>query len=73
VLWTRRLSDRRTTLPDGEVGDLLEYTRRSQEILVLKPNRSYGGDRVLLGHLLAAGEWEGAVEEAVSGEEGWVV
>jgi len=73
VLWTRLLSDRRTTLPDGEVGDLLEYTRRSQEILVLKPNRSYGGDRVLLGHLLAAGEWEAAIDEAASGDEGWVV
>ena len=73
VLWTRLLSDRRTTLPDGEVGDLLEYTRRSQEILVLKPNRSYGGDRVLIGHLLGAGEWTAAIEQAVSGQEGWVV
>jgi hypothetical protein len=73
VLWTRLLRDRRTTLPDGETGDLLEYTRRSQEILVLKPNRSYGGDRVLLGNLLSAAEWETAVDHAVSGGEDWVV
>jgi hypothetical protein len=73
VLWTRLLRDRRTTLPDGETGDLLEYTRRSQEILVLKPNRSYGGDRVLLGNLLSAAEWEAAVDHAVSGGEDWVV
>lgn len=73
VLWTRLLGDRRTTLPDGDVGDLLPFTRRSQEVLVLKPNRSYGGDRVLLGNLLTAGEWQAAVDQAVSGDEGWVV
>jgi len=40
VLWTRVLSERRATLPDGETVDLLEHTRKEQEILVLKPNRS---------------------------------
>lgn len=73
VLWTRLLSDRRTTLPGGEPGDLLEYTRHEQELLVLKPNRSYGGDRVLVGPSASASEWEAAIEEAASGEEAWVV
>src|SRR5262249_45704289 len=39
VLWTRHLADRRTSLPDGQTGGLLDYVRREQEFLVLKPNR----------------------------------
>src|SRR5262249_26777318 len=57
VLWTRILSDRETLLPDGETGDLLEYVRREHEALVLKPNRSYGGEGVLIGPALSAAEW----------------
>ncbi len=79
VLWTRVLSDRRTSLLDGEMVDLLEYVRKDRDILVLKPNRSYGGDRVLIGPTLTDAEWEAAIEEAVRGgdaerdEEQWVV
>jgi hypothetical protein len=69
VLWTRLLSDRRTALPDGSTGDLLEFVRKEQDILVLKPNRSYGGDRVLIGPSVSRGEWETAIEQAVSGDE----
>jgi hypothetical protein len=46
VLWTRIVSDRRTLLPSGETGELLEYARREHESLVLKPSRGYGGDGV---------------------------
>jgi len=73
VLWTRLLADRRATLPDGEMVDLLEYTRKDQEILVIKPNRSYGGDRVLLGPSVSQSEWEAAIQAAVTGDESWVV
>ena len=73
VLWTRLLYDRKTTLPDGKPGDLLEFVREDREVLVLKPNRSYGGDRVLLGHLLGQAEWDHAVETAVGDQEPWVV
>jgi hypothetical protein len=73
VLWTRYLADRRTRLPDGQVGDLLEYARREQELLVLKPNRCYGGKGVMLGHLLTAGEWQAALGRALAEEERWVV
>jgi hypothetical protein len=72
VAWTRLLYDRRTTLPDGEPGELLKFVRKYQEILVLKPNRSYGGDRILLGHLMEAHEWEQAVEIALATGD-WVV
>lgn len=72
VAWTRLVFDRRTTLLDGEVGDLLKFIRTHRDMLVLKPNRSYGGDRVLLGHLLEAHEWEQAIEKAIVGGD-WVV
>lgn len=73
ILWTRLLAERETTLPDGETGDLLPFVREEQELLVLKPNRSYGGDRVLLGHLLTAAEWNAAVDRAMADPEPWVV
>jgi hypothetical protein len=77
VLWTRVIGDRRTTLPSGEAGQLLEFARLEQELLVIKPNRSYGGDRVLIGASCSAGEWAAALEAAVrsaeGGEEHWVV
>jgi hypothetical protein len=73
VLWTRLLYDRETTLPEGTTGDLLEFVREEREILVLKPNRSYGGDRVLLGHLMEQADWERAIEDSLHDAELWVV
>jgi hypothetical protein len=73
ILWTRLLSDRRTLLPDGHTGDLLEYVRKEQETLVIKPNRSFGGQGVVIGHLLTRPEWETALEQALADKETWVV
>jgi hypothetical protein len=73
LLWTRLLSDRRTLLPAGYSGDLLNFTRRSQECLVLKPNRAFGGEGVVLGHLVSRAEWESALERALADSERWVV
>jgi len=73
ILWTRILADRNTTLPGGETGDLLDYVREEYELLVLKPNRSYGGDRVVIGHLLTAAEWQREVKTALDDPEEWVV
>ncbi len=73
VLWTRLLSDRRTLLPDGHNGDLLEYVRREHESLVLKPNRECGGKGVVLGLGLTRSEWEAALEAALADRERWVV
>ena len=73
VLWTRILSDRETLLPDGHMGGLLEYVRREHESLVLKPNRCYGGEGVLIGHGLPQTEWEASVERALADKERWVV
>jgi hypothetical protein len=73
VLWTRVLSDRDTTLPDGDIGDLLEFVRSQHELLVLKPNRSYGGDRVVIGHSIDSAQWDREIEAALADEEPWVV
>jgi hypothetical protein len=73
VLWTRLVSPRKTFLPDGSTGDLLEYARTAREFLVLKPNRSYGGTGVVLGSALSDGEWQGFIEKAMADPvERWV-
>ena len=73
VLWTRVVGERNTLLPNGEAGDLLEYARREHETLVLKPSRGYGGDGVLIGHTVAATEWDRALDAALADEERWVL
>ena len=77
VLWTRLVADRRTTLPHNVEGDLLEYARTHREQLVLKPNRSYGGEGVNIGASTAPADWERLINEAVTGandcETAWVL
>jgi hypothetical protein len=73
ILWTRILAERRTHLADGQEGDLLEYVRREHETLVLKPNRSFGGQGVLIGPALTPQEWATAVDQALADKERWVV
>ncbi len=77
VLWTRVVGDRRTTLPDDREGDLIDYTRRNRELLVLKPNRAYGGAGVLLGAATEPAAWEQTLQDAVlhsaDPENSWVV
>lgn len=73
ILWTRLVCDRETLLPDGSYGDLLRYIRLERDRLVLKPNRSYGGEGVLLGHLIDASQWDQAIEKALKDRDRWVV
>jgi hypothetical protein len=73
VLWTRIVSDRRTSLPGGDAGDLLAYVREERETLVLKPNRSCGGEGVVIGPAATQAEWESAIERAVADPARWVV
>lgn len=73
ILWTRLLRERNTVLPDGQPGDLLPYVRRERESLVLKPNRAYGGQGVVIGHLLEQSDWETALDQALADPEHWVV
>jgi len=74
VQWTRIVSDRRTSLPGGGSGDLLEVVRRDRDHLVLKPNRGYGGEGVVLGPMVDQATWDAAVDHALSdADDRWVV
>jgi hypothetical protein len=73
VLWTRILSERRTALPDGSTGELVAHAREERESLVLKPNRSYGGEGVVIGPSLTQQEWDAAIDKALADKERWVV
>ena len=73
ILWTRLLRECMTTGPEGWPIDLVEYTRRNRERLVIKPNRAYGGTDVYIGHALEQSEWDAAIQKAVTETNpGWV-
>jgi hypothetical protein len=74
ILWTRVLGDRRTVLPDGRQGQLLDFARGHHEELVLKPNRAYGGDGIVIGPAVTRAEWEVALAAALADpDDRWVV
>jgi hypothetical protein len=73
VLWTRTLTPRRSTDPLGDEIDLLKFTRDNRDILVIKPNRSYGGDRVVIGPAASDAEWLNTIDTALSEPGEWVV
>jgi hypothetical protein len=48
--WTRSFHQRKTTGPEGEIiNDLIEWTRKNWDNLVLKPERGYSGMGVRVG------------------------
>ncbi len=73
VPWTRLIGERRTVGPEGSTVDLPAFTSRRRTRLVIKPNRSCGGDGILIGPETTAARWERAIERAVSGTEPAVV
>jgi carboxypeptidase Taq len=77
VLWTRRLYERRVTLPSGRDADLVEFVRAEREQLVLKPNRGYGGSGIRLGTLSTEADWDAAIAAALADaddpDRSWVV
>ncbi len=77
ILWTRLVYERRTRLPDGRKGDLLEFARTEREHLALKPNRGYGGAGILLGPAVTPAQWDTALDEALrcanDPQRSWVV
>ncbi|HUM13174.1 MAG TPA: hypothetical protein VLT82_19660 [Myxococcaceae bacterium] len=73
VPWTRLVRGRTTQLADGSVGDLPEFVRSERELLVLKPNRAYGGTGVCIGAQQTQPVWEQALDGAMAEPDAWVV
>jgi diaminobutyrate-2-oxoglutarate transaminase len=73
VPWTRLLRDRKTDNPAGKIVDLPEYVRHSRADLVLKPNRSCGGQGVTIGRMTSAAQWESTLSAALEAPDLWVV
>lgn len=62
--WTRQFHERSTTGPSGEeIPDLIEWTRKNWDNLVLKPERGYSGKGVRVGGVNP--EVEEAIEAAL--------
>ena len=73
IPWTRVVEDMRTQRY-GESVELLPYIRKNRANLVLKPSDEYGGSGVTLGWEASEGDWETAIEKALSGKHGaWIV
>lgn len=71
--WTRLVRPGPALLPDGHVGDLLEYAAAHRSGLVLKPTALHGGKGVTLGRLpdVTPEVWRDRLAEAAGNP--WVV
>lgn len=65
VPWTRIVRDERSDY-NGEQIELLEFVRRNNERLVLKPNDDYGGHGITIGWNANQSDWDAAIEAALA-------
>jgi len=73
VLWTRLVSERNTTNPQGKTVDLIPFTLKHQNNLVLKPNRLYGGKGIVFGCEVNRTSWQKKIETALKEPGDWVI
>ncbi|MBI4356098.1 MAG: hypothetical protein HY597_06600 [Candidatus Omnitrophica bacterium] len=66
IPWTRLVAERKTPGPDGQPVDLVPYARGHRASLILKPNRGYGGEQVVIGPRVTDATWEAALAGAVA-------
>ena len=64
IPWTRVVEERRTTHGGAEI-DLVEWSARNREQLVLKPHDEYGGKGIVLGWEVTDAEWSDALKLAL--------
>ena len=64
VPWTRLVRSGESTYAGTRI-DLLEFARKNQERLLLKPNDEYGGKGIIIGWETGAAEWERGLHEAL--------
>ena len=78
VPWTRVVEDTKTA-HKGQTISLLEFVRKNQKNLVMKPSDEYGGMGVTLGWEVDKAHWEKTIEQALPGCKGanekgcWIV
>jgi hypothetical protein len=68
VPWTRQMFDGRTTDPNGNEIDLVEYVVEHRDRLVLKPTHDFGGHGVRLGWRESESEWKDAIRKAIDSD-----
>lgn len=64
MVWTRLIWDRTTKGPRGEEIELSKFIEKHKDELIIKPNRLYGGEGVVLGRFVKTAEWGKALEDA---------
>jgi hypothetical protein len=73
VPWTRVIRPMRTTDPEGRAIELLPWLADQRERAVLKPNRAFGGEGILIGRELDDPTFDAALERAIANPGAWVV
>ena len=73
IPWTRLLRARKTGDSEGKEIELSSYVRDHRERLVLKPNRAYGGQDVVIGMQTAESAWAQTLAQALDAPNTWVV
>jgi hypothetical protein len=73
VPWTRRIRAARTTDPDGALVDLPAFVEAARADCVLKPNRAFGGEGILIGPQVDDAAWRAGIERALAAPGEWVV
>ncbi len=74
IPWTRKFREEKTIIRTGsgsdgvqsESIDLVDWTRKNAEKLVLKPNDDYGGHGIYIGWNSTESEWNDAIEAALA-------
>jgi hypothetical protein len=73
IPWTRVVADVKTA-HYGQPVELLAFTHRERQNLVLKPSDEYGGSGVTLGWETSEAKWDEAIERALTARNGaWIV
>jgi hypothetical protein len=66
IPWTRIIEDRETIDAQGRPIDLLSWSSKHRDHLVLKPNDEYGGKGVLIGWETDQSTWDKALQNALT-------
>ncbi len=72
IPWTRIVEDTSSIDPSGQPVELVKWLVRNREDILLKPNRAYGGEGILLGRECDEKAWETALARALREPFAWV-